>query len=71
MKKQHVKLSNMSTVLIRLLQMVRNCSQQESVYVFNLYFCSSVFVGELILIVIISIQLNECWISKQLEDVDD
>ena len=70
-EKRHVKSSNMSTVLIRLLQIIRNCSKQESVYVFNLYFCSSVFVSELILIVIISIQLNECWISKQFEDVDD
>ena len=70
-EKRHVKSSNMSTVLIRLLQIIRNYSKQESVYVFNLYFCSSVFVSELILIVIISIQLNECWISKQFEDVDD
>ena len=70
-EKRHVKSSNMSTVLIRLLQIIRNCSKQESVYVFNLYFCSSVFVSELILIVIISIQLNECWISKQFEDVDN
>ena len=53
----------MSTVSIRSLQIVKNCSQQESVYVFNLNFCSSVLVSQLILIVVISIQLNECWIS--------
>ena len=61
----------MSTILIRLLQIVRNCYLEESVYVFNLYFCSSALVSELILIFVTSIHLNECWISKQFEDVDD
>ena len=70
-EKQHVKSSNMSTVLIRLMQIVRNFCQLESIHVFNLYFCSSVLVSELILIVVISIRLSECWISKQFEDVED
>ena len=68
---KYVKSSNVSAILIRLLQIVRNCSSQESVYVFNLYFCSSALVSELILIFVTSIHLNECWISKQFEDVDD
>ena len=47
---KHVKSSSMSTLLIRLLQIVRNCPKQESIYVFNLYFCSSVLVSQSILI---------------------
>ena len=49
-EKQHVKSSSMSTVLMRLLQIVKNCSQQESPHVFNFYFCSSVLVSQSILI---------------------
>ena len=49
-EKQHVKSINMSAVLIRLLQIVINCFQQESVYAFNLYFCSSVLVSQSTLI---------------------
>ena len=47
---KHVKSSSMSTLLIHLLQIVRNCPKQESIYVFNLYFCSSVLVSQSILI---------------------
>ena len=38
---------------------------------FNLYFCASVLVSELILISTISIQLSQCLISKQFEGVDN